>query len=48
MGPSNVIKLGWSRKVLHKLMGLIDYQETFAPIAKLNTALVVNLEWPLH
>ena len=31
----------------------IDYQETFSPIAKLNTvrvllSLVVNLDWPLH
>ncbi|KAK4270798.1 hypothetical protein QN277_019568 [Acacia crassicarpa] len=31
----------------------IDYQETFAPVAKLNTikvllSLVANLEWPLH
>ena len=31
----------------------IDYQETFAPIAKLNTiwvllSLAANLDWPLH
>ena len=31
----------------------IDYQETFAPMAKLNTicvllSLVANLDWPLH
>ena len=32
---------------------MIDYQETFAPVAKLNTiqvllSIVVNLEWSLH
>ena len=31
----------------------IDYQETFSPVAKLNTvrvllSLVTNLDWPLH
>lgn len=39
-------------KGIHNLYG-IDYQETFAPVAKLNTmrvllSLVSNQDWPLH
>lgn len=52
MGVWTGIKQSWLLGVLLKLMKL-NYQETFAPVAKFNTikvlfSIAANKDWPLH
>ncbi|KAI5340364.1 hypothetical protein L3X38_019638 [Prunus dulcis] len=51
MDPLKDIKLDWWRRDTQRYG--IDYHETFAPVAKINTnrallSLAANLDWPLH